>query len=134
MMGRSRLRIGSVFLRAASRVESRVASRMAVAVLAVLAVLLLCGAAPVPGGGHEPPPPGDRAAAAAARVRPALEAQLARAGLRWGAPVFLRIFKEESQLEVWVDDGMRFRLFRRYPVCTWSGALGPKLRQGDGQS
>ena len=79
-------------------------------------------------------PRGDRAATAAARVRPALERDLAAAGLRWGAPVFIRIFKDESELELWVDDGQRFRLFRRYPICTWSGDLGPKQRQGDGQS
>lgn len=77
---------------------------------------------------------GDRAARAAARVQPALERDLARAGLRWGAPVFIRIFKDESELELWVDNGQRFELFRTYPVCTWSGSLGPKLRQGDGQS
>lgn len=77
---------------------------------------------------------GDRAAAAAARVRPGLERDLAQAGLRFGAPVFLRIFKAERELEVWVDDGRRYRRFRTYPICTYSGSLGPKLRQGDGQS
>lgn len=104
-------------------------ARLAAALLALTLV-----AATVPGGGHEPPPPGDRAAAAAARVRPDLESALRRMGLHWGAPVFVRVFKEEDELELWVDDGTRFRLFRRYPICTWSGALGPKLRQGDGQS
>jgi len=79
-------------------------------------------------------PRGDRAAAAAARVRPALERDLAAASLAFGAPVFMRLFKAERELEVWVDDGRRYRLFRTYPICTWSGALGPKLRQGDGQS
>jgi len=76
----------------------------------------------------------DRAADAARRVRPALEADLAAAHLRFGAPVLLRIFKHEAQLEVWVDDGTRFRRFRTYPICTFSGALGPKVRQGDGQA
>ena len=80
------------------------------------------------------PQSGDRAALAAARVRPALERDLAAQSLRFGAPVFLRIFKAERELEVWVDDGQRYRLFRTYPICTWSGTLGPKLRQGDGQS
>jgi murein L,D-transpeptidase YafK len=79
-------------------------------------------------------PPGDRAAAAAARVRPALERDLAAASLALGAPVFIRIFKAERELELWLDDGRRYRLFRTYPICTWSGTLGPKLRQGDGQS
>jgi murein L,D-transpeptidase YafK len=79
-------------------------------------------------------PRGDRAAAAAARVRPALARDLAAASLAFGAPVFIRIFKAERELEVWLDDGRRYRLFRTYPICTWSGTLGPKLRQGDGQS
>ena len=111
----------------------RLLALRAIRACAALLALALCGAA-VPGGGHEPPPPGDRAAAAAARVRPGLETQLARVGLRFGAPVFLRVFKEENELEVWVDDGTRYVLFRRYPVCRWSGALGPKLAQGDGQA
>lgn len=76
----------------------------------------------------------DRVAVAAARTRPLLEPQLRRLGLAWGAPIALQIFKEESHLEVWVDDGERFVLLRRYPICHWSGELGPKQRQGDGQA
>jgi len=75
-----------------------------------------------------------RAEDAARRVRPQLAADLAAADLRFGAPVLLRIFKHEQELEVWVDDGARFRRFRTYPICTFSGAPGPKLRQGDGQA
>ncbi|HET7845082.1 MAG TPA: hypothetical protein VFL14_13090, partial [Xanthomonadales bacterium] len=76
----------------------------------------------------------DRAIAAANRVRPALERDLAAAGLRFGAPAFVRIFKQERELELWLarDDGT-FALFRTFPICTYSGALGPKTRQGDGQ-
>jgi murein L,D-transpeptidase YafK len=91
-----------------------------------LAVALACVLAPAAAQ--------DRAADAARRVRPALEADLAAAGLRFGAPLLLRIFKAESELEVWVDDGARFRRFRTYPICTYSGALGPKQRQGDRQA
>jgi murein L,D-transpeptidase YafK len=76
----------------------------------------------------------DRAADADGRVRPALEADLAKQGLRFGAPVLLRIFKHEHELELWVGDGTRFRKFRTYPICTFSGELGPKLRVGDGQA
>lgn len=79
-------------------------------------------------------PTSTRAQAAEARVRPALQRDLAAAGLRYGAPMLVRLFKRERQLEVWLDDGKQFRLFRRYPICTYSGALGPKLRQGDGQA
>lgn len=50
-------------------------------------------------------------------------------------PIFVRIFKEESELEVWKlkDDG-RFYHFKTYPICNFSGELGPKFQQGDRQS
>lgn len=70
-----------------------------------------------------------------ARVTGPLTQDLAAQGLRFGAPVFLRIFKEEAELELWVQDGDdRFALFRSYPICNYSGDLGPKLREGDRQS
>jgi murein L,D-transpeptidase YafK len=77
----------------------------------------------------------DRAAAVAARVRPALTADLAALGLRFGDPVFIRAFKEEMELEVFVRDRAtgKFRLFRTYPIAKSSGTLGPKLAEGDGQ-
>ncbi len=61
--------------------------------------------------------------------------QLGKMGMRPGAPMFVRIFKEESELEVWKqrDDG-RFHHFKTYPICNWSGDLGPKVRQGDRQA
>jgi len=79
-------------------------------------------------------PKPDRSTAAAQRVKPALEKALAAKGLRWGAPVFIRIFKEEKQLELWVDDGKQFQLFKTWAICKFSGALGPKLKEGDGQA
>lgn len=56
-------------------------------------------------------------------------------GFTWGAPVFIRIFKQENVLELWlqIEDGS-FRLFRDFPICIYSGELGPKTRQGDKQS
>lgn len=76
----------------------------------------------------------ERARAAAARVRPALEAELATAGFALGKPMFVRIIKEERVLELWLERDGRYALFKPYPICTWSGELGPKLRQGDRQS
>jgi len=76
----------------------------------------------------------DRSAAAAKRVRPALETALRAKSLRWGAPVFIRIFKEEKELELWVDNGKQFKHFKTWPICKYSGALGPKLKEGDGQA
>ncbi len=76
-----------------------------------------------------------RASAAAARVRPALETDLAAQGLHFGAPVFIRAFKEELQLELFVLNRKtrKFQLFRTYPIAQSSGNLGPKLAEGDGQ-
>lgn len=82
-----------------------------------------------------PAPAHPRVAAASARVRPGLEEALYQQGLRFGDPVFLRAYKKERVLEVFVqsrEDG-RFHLFRSYPVAAASGVLGPKLREGDGQ-
>jgi murein L,D-transpeptidase YafK len=51
------------------------------------------------------------------------------------SPILVRIFKEESELEVWKEDKTgRFALLRTYPICRWSGELGPKTKQGDRQA
>ncbi len=65
---------------------------------------------------------------------PILTRDLETVGLEFGAPVFVRIFKEESELELWVRSGDRFELFRSYEICNFSGDLGPKLKEGDRQS
>ncbi len=64
----------------------------------------------------------------------ALKARLAKFELERGVPVMLRIFKEESQLELWMMKGDRYIKFATYPICHWSGSLGPKLAEGDKQS
>lgn len=51
-----------------------------------------------------------------------------------GAPLFMRIFKQENILEVWMQRGDRYALYKKYPICFYSGGLGPKLRSGDKQS
>ena len=94
--------------------------------------VILMGAVAVLSWQRLPKP--DRSAAAAQRVKPDLVKALAAKKLRWGAPVFIRIFKEEKQLELWVDDGKQFRLFKTWAICKFSGALGPKLKEGDGQA
>ncbi|NLF25085.1 MAG: hypothetical protein GX589_05435 [Deltaproteobacteria bacterium] len=47
--------------------------------------------------------------------------------------IFLRAFKEEQQLEVWIQPkrNHRFELLKTYPICRLSGVLGPKRRRGD---
>ena len=63
-----------------------------------------------------------------------LDARFAEAGVALGAPVFIRIFKLEFVLELWLKRADRFELFATYPICRWSGGLGPKLVQGDKQA
>lgn len=62
-------------------------------------------------------------------------ALIGKKGMQVGAPIYIRIFKEESELEVWKqrDDG-RFYHFKTYPICNWSGVIGPKLKEGDQQA
>jgi murein L,D-transpeptidase YafK len=51
------------------------------------------------------------------------------------SPVLVRIFKEEAELEVWKQDSTgRFQLLKTYPICRWSGDIGPKEREGDRQT
>lgn len=50
-------------------------------------------------------------------------------------PILVRIFKEESELEVWKQDRSgQMALLKTYPICRWSGELGPKIREGDRQA
>jgi murein L,D-transpeptidase YafK len=80
-------------------------------------------------------PSSERSCEAISRVRPNLEEQLASVSLEYGAPIFMRIFKEEMVLEVWLRRETSFELFKTYPNCTYgSGGLGPKIRQGDGKA
>lgn len=98
------------------------------ALLLCLAVLMSAPAMP------NEIPSNARSQRAETRVREALTAELRALGAEWGAPVYLRIFKASDELEVWVATGERHQRLRTWPICTWSGDLGPKLRQGDGQA
>jgi len=60
--------------------------------------------------------------------------RLAEKGLAAGRAVMIRIFKAESQLELWMEKDEHFELFARYPICTWSRRLGPKEHEGDRQA
>jgi murein L,D-transpeptidase YafK len=51
------------------------------------------------------------------------------------APILIRIYKEEGTLEVWKQDRTgRFALLKSYPICKYSGKLGPKIAQADYQA
>ncbi len=50
------------------------------------------------------------------------------------SPVLIRTYKQEAEFEIWKmrSDG-RYALLKTYPMCRWSGQLGPKTREGDRQ-
>ncbi|HWT17155.1 MAG TPA: murein L,D-transpeptidase family protein [Patescibacteria group bacterium] len=76
-----------------------------------------------------------RAESAELRVRDDLSTRLRAIDSHWGAPVFVRIYKQERELEVWAQTGAgTYALLDTWPICTYSGALGPKQREGDGQA
>ena len=78
----------------------------------------------------------NRARATADRVRGKLTGDLEKKGLKFGDPVFIRIFKEERKLELWVKEPGKntFKKFRTYRIAAMSGKLGPKVREGDLQA
>lgn len=63
-----------------------------------------------------------------------LKARLVKNRLKEGAPVLIRIFKKEFEFELWMKRNGKFQHFVTYPICRWSGTLGPKLMEGDGQA
>lgn len=103
--------------------------------LVLLILVILVGAATLGWQVLAGKMPRDRAAGLA-RARSELSADLAELGLKLGAPVYIRIFKETRELEVWLHRaGDRTWVhFRTYAICNYSGHLGPKLREGDHQS
>jgi murein L,D-transpeptidase YafK len=51
------------------------------------------------------------------------------------SPVMARIFKEEGVLEIWKQKSNgRYDVIATYPICKWSGKLGPKFTEGDRQA
>ena len=79
-------------------------------------------------------PTSRRAEIAINETSPALKAAFKKHGLKWGAAVYIRIFKQENVLEIWAQQGRTFKLFKSYPICTFSGTLGPKTKEGDNQA
>ncbi len=88
-----------------------------------------------------PPAPGvwdawtaeQRLADVTQRVKPSLIQELTRRSLTLGVPVYLRAFKKERVLELWLQSDEGWELWRSYPIAAASGRLGPKLREGDYQ-
>ncbi len=70
------------------------------------------------------------------RKEDTLQKQFAAKKLEWPAKyMYIRSFKYDSQLEVWVKNEMNepFKLFKTYKVCALAGSMGPKRMEGDYQ-
>ena len=68
-------------------------------------------------------------------VSPKLIATMTEKDMDLQSPILVRLFKEEAELEVWKQDRSgHFALLKTYPICRWSGDLGPKVREGDRQA
>lgn len=67
-------------------------------------------------------------------IPPAAMALMASKGMSKNDPILIRAYKKESELEVWKrGPNGKYALLKTYPVCRWSGQLGPKTREGDRQ-
>jgi murein L,D-transpeptidase YafK len=50
------------------------------------------------------------------------------------SPTLIRTYKKEAELEIWkMKSNGEYGLLKTYPMCRWSGQLGPKKREGDMQ-
>src|SRR5262245_16443591 len=98
----------------------------------VLAAALAAALTPVTCLGEDSNP---LPAKATKELPPALLSLLQQKKMPKHSPILVRIFKEEAELEVWKQDTTgRFQMLKTYPICRWSGDLGPKLYEGDRQA
>jgi murein L,D-transpeptidase YafK len=68
-------------------------------------------------------------------VPPKLLAAMVEKDMDLQSPILVRLFKQEAELEVWKQTRSgQFALLKTYPICRWSGDLGPKVREGDRQA
>src|SRR5882724_1701782 len=74
-------------------------------------------------------------AKATKKLPPELLSLLQQKQMPLHSPILVRVFKEEAELEVWKQDTTgRFEILKTYPICRWSGDLGPKVWEGDRQT
>jgi murein L,D-transpeptidase YafK len=70
-----------------------------------------------------------------APIPPATMALMSARGLSKNDPILIRAYKKESEMEVWKrgPDG-KYAHLKTFPICRWSGQLGPKRKEGDRQA
>ena len=68
-------------------------------------------------------------------VAPAIADAMKAHDMAPDAPIVMRVYKKEAVLEVWKQTrGGRYAFLQSFPICRWSGQLGPKQRAGDRQA
>ncbi|NLX17696.1 MAG: murein L,D-transpeptidase [Desulfobulbus sp.] len=102
--------------------------------LGVLFFLLLTGVLFLCPATAAEPPSTPKSEGLMANIRPKVEQELRGKGFSLGQPIFIRIFKLPGVLEVWMNRGKGFELFKSYRICNYSGFPGPKLSEGDWQA
>ncbi|KQP00483.1 murein L,D-transpeptidase family protein [Methylobacterium sp. Leaf91] len=76
-----------------------------------------------------------QSAKATAPIPAATLALMSQKGTSASAPVLFRAYKKESEIEVWKKAASgRFVHIKTFPICRWSGQLGPKRKTGDRQT
>lgn len=78
---------------------------------------------------------GPGSARSRAPIPPKTVAQMQSKGMSPTSPILIRSYKKEAELEVWKrNSNGEYALLKTYPICRWSGQLGPKVREGDRQA
>ena len=73
--------------------------------------------------------------AASLPINNKLKTKMAFKGMEESSPIMIRIFKQESELEVWKETNSgEYGLLTTFEICAWSGELGPKFKEGDRQA
>ena len=102
--------------------------------LKVLSALAVIGGASLLAGCDGPTETGMTGAKAFSPLSPETVALMKAKGTDQNAPMLIRAYKKEAELEIWKQkkDGTYVQL-KTYPMCRWSGQLGPKRTEGDRQ-
>ncbi len=72
---------------------------------------------------------------AMAPLSPQMVTEIESKNMDKNSPILIRVFKQEAELEVWKQNREgSYALLKTYPICRWSGDLGPKKKEGDRQA
>lgn len=77
----------------------------------------------------------ERSKMAVERHQAELRAEMSAAGFELGQPVYLQITKQPAELTAFIEMGNgSYTKFKAWPICAYSGGLGPKHKTGDEKS